>query len=118
VLIKENHISAAGGVGAAIRSLRQAGVKVPIEVEVEHLHQIEDAIGAGADMLLLDNFELETMTEAVRLAAGRLPLEASGGFSLEDLREVAATGVDYISSGALTKHVRAVDLSMQMGTAP
>jgi nicotinate-nucleotide pyrophosphorylase (carboxylating) len=118
VLIKENHISAAGGVGAAIRSLRQAGVKVPIEVEVEHLHQIEDAIGAGADMLLLDNFELETMTEAVRLAAGRLPLEASGGFSLEDLREVAATGVDYISSGALTKHVRAVDLSMRMGTAP
>ena len=118
VLIKENHISAAGGVGAAIRSLRQAGVKVPIEVEVEHLHQIEDAIGAGADMLLLDNFELETMTEAVRLAAGRLPLEASGGFSLEDLREVAATGVDYVSSGALTKHVRAVDLSMRMGTAP
>lgn len=117
VLIKENHISAAGGVGAAIRSLRQAGVKVPIEVEVEHLPQIEDAISAGADMLLLDNFQLATMAEAVRLTAGRVPLEASGGFGLEDLRAVAATGVDFISSGALTKHVRAVDLSMRMDSA-
>ena len=103
--------------GAAIRSLRQAGVKVPIEVEVEHLPQIEDAISAGADMLLLDNFQLATMAEAVRLTAGRVPLEASGGFGLEDLRAVAATGVDFISSGALTKHVRAVDLSMRMDSA-
>jgi nicotinate-nucleotide pyrophosphorylase (carboxylating) len=114
VLIKENHIAAAGGIGAAIRGLRQAGVTVPIEVEVEQLSQIEEAIDAGADMLLLDNFDLATMANAVSLTAGRVPLEASGGFSLEDLKAVAATGVDYISSGALTKHVRAIDLSMRI----
>lgn len=114
VLIKENHIAAAGGVGAAIRGLRQAGVTVPIEVEVEQLSQIEEAIAAGADMLLLDNFDLATMAKAVSLTAGRVPLEASGGFGLEDLKAVAATGVDYISSGTLTKHVRAIDLSMRI----
>lgn len=114
VLVKENHIAAAGGISAAIRGLRQAGVSVPIEVEVEHLSQIEEAIAAGADMLLLDNFDLATMATAVSLTAGRVPLEASGGFGLEDLKAVAATGVDYISSGALTKHVRATDLSMRI----
>lgn len=114
ILIKENHISAAGGVRAAIHALRATGTQVPIEVEVETLTQIEEAIGAGADMLLLDNFGLAEMRQAVAVAAGRVPLEASGGFDYEDLPAVAATGVDYVSVGALTKHLRAVDLSMRI----
>ncbi len=114
ILIKENHISAAGGVRAAIYALRATGTQVPIEVEVETLVQIEEAIAAGADMLLLDNFSLAEMRQAVTLAAGRVPLEASGGFDFDDLPAVAATGVDYVSVGALTKHLRAVDLSMRI----
>ncbi|MBM4227008.1 MAG: carboxylating nicotinate-nucleotide diphosphorylase [Gammaproteobacteria bacterium] len=114
ILIKENHISAAGGVMAAIQALRATDTPVPIEVEVETLAQIEEAIAAGADMLLLDNFALTDMREAVALAAGRVPLEASGGFDFDDLPAVAATGVDYVSVGALTKHLRAVDLSMRI----
>lgn len=115
ILIKENHISAAGGVAAAIKALRTTGASVPIEVEVETLTQIEEAIAAGADMLLLDNFALTDMRQAVTLAAGRVPLEASGGFDFDDLPAVAATGVDYVSVGALTKHLRAIDLSMRIG---
>jgi nicotinate-nucleotide pyrophosphorylase (carboxylating) len=114
ILIKENHISAAGGVTAAVSALRATGTRVPIEVEVETLAQIEEAIAAGADMLLLDNFGLADMRRAVTLAAGRVPLEASGGFDFDDLPAVAATGVDYVSVGALTKHLRAVDLSMRI----
>jgi len=114
ILIKENHISAAGGVMAAIQALRATDTPVPIEVEVETLAQIEEAIAAGADMLLLDNFALTDMREAVALAAGRVPLEASGGFDFDDLPAVAATGVDYVSVGAVTKHLRAVDLSMRI----
>lgn len=117
VLVKENHIAAAGSVGGAIRALRAAGVSLPIEVEVERLDQIEEAITAGADMLLLDNFTPTLMREAVALAAGRLKLEASGGFGLADLAQIGATGVDFVSVGSLTKHLRAVDFSMRIVTA-
>ncbi len=116
VLIKENHIAAAGSVGAAIRAMRASGTTIPVEVEVERLDQIEEAIAAGADMLLLDNFTPPMMREAVALAAGRLKLEASGGFELADLPAVGATGVDFISVGSLTKHVRATDFSMRIVT--
>jgi nicotinate-nucleotide pyrophosphorylase (carboxylating) len=116
VLIKENHIAAAGSVGDAIRALRASGTGIPIEVEVERLDQIEEAIAAGADMLLLDNFTPGMMREAVTLAAGRLKLEASGGFELADLPAVGATGVDFVSVGSLTKHVRATDFSMRIVT--
>jgi len=116
VLIKENHIAAAGSVGAAIRALRASGTTIPVEIEVERLDQIEEAIAAGADMLLLDNFTPAMMREAVALAAGRLKLEASGGFELADLPAVGATGVDFVSVGSLTKHVRATDFSMRIVT--
>jgi len=114
VLVKENHISAAGGIAPAVASLREQGVGVGIEVEVEHLSQIDEAIAAGADMLLLDNFSLADMRTAVALAAGRVPLEASGGFDFDDLPGIASTGVDFVSVGSLTKHVRAVDYSMRI----
>lgn len=117
VLIKENHIAAAGSVTAAINNVRVANVALPIEVEVERLDQIEAALVAGADMLLLDNFSFDAMREAVRLTAGRVKLEASGGFTLADLPAVGATGVDFVSVGSLTKHVRATDLSMRIVTA-
>jgi len=116
ILIKENHIAAAGSVGGAIRALRASGTNIPIEVEVERLEQIEEAIAAGADMLLLDNFTPAMMREAVALAAGRLKLEASGGFGLRDLPAVGATGVDFVSVGSLTKHLRATDFSMRIVT--
>jgi len=116
VLIKENHIAAAGSVTAAIAALRAAGVRLPIEIEVERLDQIEAALAAGADMLLLDNFSFDMMREAVKLTAGRVKLEASGGFELADLSAIGATGVDFVSVGSLTKHVRATDLSMRIVT--
>lgn len=112
ILIKENHIAAAGSITAAIAAIRRVS-QLPIETEVEAVTQIPEAIAAGANMLLLDNFDLASMREAVGLAAGRVKLEASGGFGLDGLREVAETGVDFISVGALTKHLRAVDLSMR-----
>ncbi len=114
ILIKENHISAAGGIAPAVAALSQGGKPVPIEVEVERCTQIEEAITAGADMLLLDNFTLEDMRQAVAVTRGRVPLEASGGFTFDDLPAVAATGVDFVSVGSLTKHVQATDFSMRM----
>lgn len=113
VLIKENHIAAAGSITAAVAAARALPRRVPVEVEVERLPQLAEAIAAGADIALLDNFELDALREAVALAAGRIRLEASGGVTLESLPAVAATGVDYVSIGALTKHLRAVDLSMR-----
>jgi nicotinate-nucleotide pyrophosphorylase (carboxylating) len=117
ILIKENHIMAAGSIAGAVREARRGAARVPIEVEVENLTQLQQTIDAGADMALLDNFELPAMREAVGLneGAGRpLKLEASGGITAATIREVAATGVDYISVGSITKHVRAVDLSMRL----
>jgi nicotinate-nucleotide pyrophosphorylase (carboxylating) len=113
ILIKENHIMAAGGISKVVQAARAGGAKVPVEVEVETLEQVQEALAAGADILLLDNFDLERMRAAVKLTAGRAKLEASGGIDVTDIKAVAGTGVDYISVGALTKNVDAVDLSMR-----
>ena len=114
ILIKENHIAAAGGIRAALDHARRiAPSGIWIQIEVESLEQLLEALTAGASMVLLDNFELERMREAVRLNAGRAKLEASGGITLENVRAIAETGVDRISIGALTKDIKAVDLSMR-----
>jgi nicotinate-nucleotide pyrophosphorylase (carboxylating) len=115
ILIKENHITAAGGVGEAVRRARvQAPHTARIEVEVERLEQIEDALAAGADILLLDNLELPVLREGVRRIAGRALVEASGGISEESVAAIAAAGVDLISVGALTHSVTALDLSLRL----
>lgn len=114
ILIKENHILAAGSIALAVRTAQALGANVPIEVEVENLDELQQALGAGADRLLLDNFSLDLMREAVALNAGRVELEVSGNVTLETIRAIAETGVDYISVGALTKNLRAVDLSMRI----
>jgi len=113
ILIKENHIMAAGGIASAVRAARVGGAQVPVEVEVETLEQVREALSAGAYILLLDNFDLAGMHQAVAITAGRAKLEASGGIDMHAVRQVAETGVDYISVGSLTKHVQAVDLSMR-----
>jgi nicotinate-nucleotide pyrophosphorylase (carboxylating) len=113
ILIKENHIAAAGSIAAALDAARKAAPGLEIEIEVEDLDQLEQAIAAGARRVLLDNFDLDGMRQAVALSAGRARLEASGNMTLERLRAVAETGVDDISIGGLTKHVTAVDLSMR-----
>ena len=116
ILVKENHIVAAGSITAAVRRAREQGTTVLLEVEVETVAQAEEALAAGADRLLLDNFTLDRMREAVALRDRKSPrttLEASGGIHFETLRPVAETGVDFISIGALTKNIRAVDLSMR-----
>jgi len=116
-LIKENHILAAGSIAAAVASARQQHAKLKVEVEVENLDEVRQALHAGADQLLLDNMALATLREAVALNReknnGRAKLEASGGVNLERVRAIADTGVDFISVGSITKDVRAVDLSMR-----
>lgn len=114
ILIKENHIAAAGGVGAALRAAQALDAAVDIQIEVETLTQLDEALAAGARNILLDNFSLEATREAVARNARRALLETSGGVSLEQLRDIAATGVDRISLGTLTKDVRAVDFSMRV----
>ncbi|MTW19729.1 carboxylating nicotinate-nucleotide diphosphorylase [Allochromatium palmeri] len=114
ILIKENHILAAGSIPAALETARTLHPGVPVEIEVESLAELEIALGAGASVVLLDNFAPDDLRRAVALTAGRAQLEASGGISLETIRAVAETGVDRISVGALTKDVRAVDLSMRV----
>lgn len=113
ILIKENHIEAAGSISAAIAQMRSRFPELPIEIEVESIAELHEAVGAGADMLLLDNFSIEKLREAVKLAGPRVQLEASGGFEFDGIRAVAETGVDFISIGALTKHLHAVDFSMR-----
>jgi nicotinate-nucleotide pyrophosphorylase (carboxylating) len=113
VLIKENHIIAAGSIGKAVAFCRQLHPQVPVEVEVEDLAELDQALTAGADMVLLDNFSLDVLAQAVRITAGRARLEASGGVKLDALEAIAATGVDFVSVGAITKDLRAVDLSMR-----
>lgn len=113
-LIKENHIAACGGIAAAVAAARRIGPGKPVEVEVENLDELRQALDAGADIVMLDELSLDDMYEAVRLTAGRARLEASGGVNEKTLRQIAETGVDYISIGALTKHVRAIDLSMRL----
>ena len=113
VLIKENHIAAAGGIGPALRQARQVAGHVPIQIEVESIAQLNAAIEAGAKLILLDNFDLAGLREAVKVTAGRAALEASGGVNLDTVRAIAETGVERISIGSLTKDVLAVDLSMR-----
>ena len=114
ILIKENHIVAAGGIRAALAAAQASATPgMMIQIEVETLAQLSEAIAAGAKLILLDNFMPGLMTEAVRITAGRAALEASGGINLDSIRTVAATGVDRISVGALTKDVKAIDLSMR-----
>lgn len=113
ILIKENHIAAAGSLSAAVRAIRQHQPSKAIEVEVENLGQLGEALDVGVDHLLLDNFSLSALTTAVARTAGRARLEASGNVEIADLPAIASTGVDFISVGALTKHVHAIDLSMR-----
>ena len=112
-LIKENHIMAAGGIAQAIAQAHQIAPNKPVEVEVESFDELQQALEAGADIVMLDNFSQQEMVDAVKLVDGRCKLEASGNITVERLREVASTGVDYISMGALTKDVQAIDLSMR-----
>ena len=116
ILIKENHIAAAGGITAALSAARKlAPADVWIQIEVETLDQLREALAAGAEMILLDNMSTAQMREAVAITAERAQLEASGGITLDNVRAIAETGVDRISIGALTKDIKAVDLSMRFG---
>ena len=114
ILIKENHIIAAGSIAAAVQAARRLHPDLLLEVEVENLDELDQALQAGVDRIMLDNFELAQMREAVQRTAGRVPLEVSGNVDLRTIGEYARTGVDFISVGALTKHVRAVDLSLRL----
>lgn len=113
-MVKDNHVVAAGGVAAAYRAVRETFPDVPVEVECDSVAQVEEAIAAGADLLLLDNMSVEQLREAVRVAAGRAKLEASGGLSLDRAREVAETGVDFLSVGALTHSAPVLDLGLDL----
>ena len=114
ILIKENHIAAAGGIAAALRAARALDAGVPIQIEVENLDELAQALAGGATSVLIDDFSREDMRRAVAVNAGRALLEVSGGVDLAEVREIAATGVDRISIGKLTKDVRAVDLSLSV----
>ena len=116
ILIKENHIASTGSISAAVEAARQASRDVPVEVEVETADQITEALQAGADTLLLDNFTPAALAAAVETVNGRAKLEASGGITLDNIREIAATGVDFISIGDLTKDLQAIDLSMRFSS--
>ncbi len=112
-LIKENHINACGGIGAAITAARESAPGKPVELEVETLGELDEALAAGADRIMLDNFSLTDMAMAVERTGGKAELEASGNVTSDTLVPIAQTGVDYISIGALTKDVKALDLSMR-----
>jgi len=114
ILIKENHILAAGGIAQALKAAQALRAEVPIQIEVENLLELQDALRAGAKSILLDNFTTETMSEAVAINQGAAVLEASGGITLSTLRDVATTGVDRISIGSLTKDIQAVDYSLRV----
>jgi nicotinate-nucleotide pyrophosphorylase (carboxylating) len=113
-LIKENHIAACGGIAAAVQAAHKIAPGKPVEVEVESLEELQQALDAGADIIMLDELSLDEMRQAVAITAGRAKLEASGGINESTLRAVAETGVDYISIGTLTKDIKAVDLSMRL----
>ncbi|MGX2032891.1 MULTISPECIES: carboxylating nicotinate-nucleotide diphosphorylase [Methylocaldum] len=114
ILIKENHILACGSIEKAVHAAKALGANVPIEVEVENLDELKQALAVGAERILLDNFTIAMMREAVTTTASRAKLEVSGNVTLDTIRQIAETGVDYISVGALTKNVRATDLSMRI----
>jgi nicotinate-nucleotide pyrophosphorylase (carboxylating) len=117
VLIKENHIAAAGGIASALAHARDIAGGVPVQIEVENLDQLREALAAGARLILLDNFDLDGLEQAVRLTDRRAELEASGGIGLDSVRAIAQTGVDRISIGSLTKDIQAVDLSLRFLTS-
>lgn len=112
ILVKDNHVAVAGGVGAAVSAAKAADTGFEVQVEVDSLVQVEEALNAGADRLLLDNMDVPTLRKAVELVAGRVPLEASGGVTLETIRAIAETGVDYVSVGRITQSAPAVDIGM------
>ncbi|WP_339486610.1 carboxylating nicotinate-nucleotide diphosphorylase [Pseudomonas sp. EL_65y_Pfl2_R95] len=114
-LIKENHIAACGSIDAAVKTAHKIAPGKPVEVEVESLEELQQALDAGADIIMLDELSLDDMRQAVALTQGKAKLEASGGVNESTLRAIAETGVDYVSIGALTKDVKAVDLSMRLG---
>ena len=118
VLIKDNHVAVNGGVDAAVRRARAANTGLQIQVEVDRLEQIEPALAAGAERLLLDNMSNDELREAVRIVAGRVPLEASGGVNLETIRGIAETGVDFISVGRITQSAPAVDIGLDFALQP
>jgi nicotinate-nucleotide pyrophosphorylase (carboxylating) len=113
ILIKENHILAAGSILNAVKSARSSNPELSIEVEVENLDELQQALEVKADRVLLDNFDIKTLIEAVKIANKSAELEASGNVTLKTIREIAETGVDFISTGAITKNIRAIDLSMR-----
>lgn len=112
VLIKDNHVAVAGGVGPAVRAAKAASTGLQVQVEVDRIEQIEDALSAGADRLLLDNMDPPTLRRAVAQVSGRVPLEASGGVRLDTIRAIAESGVDFISAGRITQSAPAVDIGM------
>jgi nicotinate-nucleotide pyrophosphorylase (carboxylating) len=114
ILIKENHITAAGSINAALKAASELNAGVDIQIEVENFAELEEAIIAGAKSILIDNFTVEQMKKAVAFTQGRALLEASGGINLDQMRVIAATGVDRISLGKLTKDVNAIDFSMRI----
>ncbi|MCL4289946.1 MAG: carboxylating nicotinate-nucleotide diphosphorylase [Thermoleophilia bacterium] len=114
ILVKDNHLALLGGIDGAVERLRAARPDLPVEIEADTLDQVREALAAGAERILLDNMPPAGLAEAVRLAAGRATLEASGGVSLQTVREIAETGVDFISAGALTHSARALDVSMEV----
>ena len=114
ILIKENHIAAAGGITAALQAASKLNAGVTVQVEVENIDELREALAAGARSILLDNFSLAQMREAVAITAGAAVLEASGGINMETVRSIAETGVDRISIGSLTKDIRAVDFSLRV----
>ena len=116
-LIKENHLNAAGSIANAVRQANEISPEKPVEVEVETLDQLAEAMAAGAQIALIDNFDLAQTAQAVALAAGKIKLEASGGVDENTITEIARTGVDYVSVGNLTKEVKPLDLSMQFAAA-
>ena len=123
VMLKENHVRAAGSIAAAVAAARAKHPALPLVVEVETLDELREALVAGCERVLIDDFDRESRREAVRIARGapfdgRIPLEASGSVDFDGLRAIAEDGVDYVSIGALTKHVRAIDLSMKLGPPP
>ncbi len=117
ILIKDNHVAVCGGVAHAVRSAKAANAGLPVQVEVDRIDQIEPALDAGADRLLLDNMAPDTLRQAVALVAGRVPLEASGGVNLDTIRAIAETGVDYISVGRITQSAPAVDIGLDYSLA-
>jgi nicotinate-nucleotide pyrophosphorylase (carboxylating) len=118
ILIKDNHVALAGGVGPAVSAAKSADTDLQVQVEVDSIEQIEEALNTGADRLLLDNMDVPSLRKAVELVGGRVPLEASGGVTLETIRAIAETGVDFISVGRITQSAPAVDIGMDYTVQP